>query len=368
VGRRLGYPLKIVQGARHLFLRWDQSDSQSPLARDRFNIEATANGFVCHPDSFYESWPFPHPDPDVDRRHYLRSLTPREELASFLCIRSIVLMDNAQFVQAIQPAAWARQLAPDDYSIKVHLEMTMLLALGILDAKPAWMDEHPVIRPDGVAWSRYWWPRPLENRELLPAARLPTHILARILPQSCPSPDFGDLADALYERAALYADDAYITQMHFAAIAEQNAAETLHHNALVRARWRAIMEETSQLNRENLDRQNEILRGAPLTDPTLGVAGPLSSLHAHQPVGGFPLSGMQPRIPQSIPPGAHVSMTAHCQFGVPGLGPFATSIPGMPTLPPPGQLDAQHVLFSLAARHPAFFSGGAVSPPSKRLR
>ncbi|HVC93905.1 MAG TPA: hypothetical protein VND64_09450, partial [Pirellulales bacterium] len=170
VGHRLGYPLKLVMGARHLFLRWDESDADSSLARDRFNIEATANGFVSRPDRFYEHWPFPHPDPDIDPRYYLRSLTPREVLASFHCIRSIVLMDNGKFVQAIQPAGWARQLAPDDYSIKVHLEITMLLALGILDEKPPWMDEHPVVRPDGVTWSRYWWPRPMENRELLPAA------------------------------------------------------------------------------------------------------------------------------------------------------------------------------------------------------
>ena len=176
VGRRLGYPLKIVQGARHLFLRWDESDSKSPLVHDRFNIEATAQGFVSHPDRFYEQWPFSHPDPEIDPRYYLRSLTPREELAEWLCIRSIVLMDNGKFVEAIQPAAWARQLDPSDYSIKVHLEMTMLLALGILDEKPAWVDHHPVVRPDGAKWSRYWWPRPLENRQLLPAAQLPAHV------------------------------------------------------------------------------------------------------------------------------------------------------------------------------------------------
>src|SRR5207302_1310423 len=130
-----------------------------------------------------------------DARYYLRSLTPREELALFLCMRSIVQMDNGQFVQAIQPAAWARQLAPSDYSFKVHLEMTMLLALGILDEKPPWMDEHPVIRPDGVAWSRYWWPRPMEHRKLLPAARLPRHILARMLPHVGEESEVGDLAD-----------------------------------------------------------------------------------------------------------------------------------------------------------------------------
>ena len=370
VGRRLGYPLRIVQGARHLFLRWDDSESQSPLARDRFNIEATAIGFVSHPDRFYEHWPFPHPDPDVDPRHYLRSLTPREELANFLCIRSIVLMDNGQFVQAIQPAAWARQLAPGDYSIKVHLEITMLLALGILDAKPAWMDEHPVIRPDGVAWSRYWWPRPLENRELLPAARLPSQILADILPQSGPSPEFGDMADALYERANLYADEGYITQVHRAAMAHQNATEAIHHNALVCARWQAIMEGASKLNREDLAQQKVMPHGAPpLTNRAPGIAGPILSPHAHQRAGAPPIPGMPlpPRITQPIPLGAHASIAASCQFEMPGLEPFATSIPGMPTLPQPARLGAERVLLPLAARRPAFVAGCTAAPHLKRL-
>ena len=141
-------------------------------------------------------------------------------------------MDNGRFVEAIQPAAWARHFAPEDYSIKVHLELTMLLALGILDEKPAWMDEHPVIRPDGARWSRYWWPRPIEGRELLPASRLPVHVLARILPPDGPELEVGDLADALYERAKQYADEAFITRVHQAAIAEQQTADALYHNAM----------------------------------------------------------------------------------------------------------------------------------------
>ena len=243
VGRRLGYPLRIVMGARHLFLRWDESDSQSPLMRDRFNIEATAQGFVSHPDRFYEQWPFPHPDPAIDPRYYLRSLTPREELAEFMCIRSIVLMDNGRFVDAIQPAAWARQLDPSDYSIKVHLELTMLMALGILDEKPPWVDAQPMIRPDGAKWSRYWWPRPRENRQLLPAAQLPSHVLARILPHDGPELEVGALADALYERTNHYANDAYISQVCHAVIAE-HTAEVLRHNAMNRARREAIFDNT----------------------------------------------------------------------------------------------------------------------------
>jgi hypothetical protein len=83
VGRRLGYPLRLARGARHFFVRWDESESESPLVRDRFNIEATATGFVSPPDRYYEESLFPRPVPNFDTRDYLRSLTPREELGRF---------------------------------------------------------------------------------------------------------------------------------------------------------------------------------------------------------------------------------------------------------------------------------------------
>ena len=345
IGRRLGYPLRIVQGARHLLLRWDETGSTSPLARDRFNIEATAEGFVSHPDRFYEQWPFPHPDPDIDPRYYLRSLAPREELAVFLCIRSIVLMDNGKFVQAIQPAAWARQLAPDDYSIKVHLEITMLLALGILDEKPPWMDSQPVIRPDGVSWSRYWWPRPMENRELLPAASLPMEVLAGILPADGPDLDVGDLADALYERAAVYADEAYILQVHHAAIARQHHAEALAYNAMNRARRQAVVQA-------------------------------MVNYHPTQPQHPWPYVAKTPAMP-SMPgvPQLPAQFANHSQFGVPTHGhPGFTEmelnmagIPGMLGLPPIDPPAAMHGLLSLATRRPPFPVAALPSPSAWRL-
>ena len=39
VGRRLGYPLKLVKAKGHLFARWEQSGGE------RFNIESTSQGF-----------------------------------------------------------------------------------------------------------------------------------------------------------------------------------------------------------------------------------------------------------------------------------------------------------------------------------
>jgi hypothetical protein len=51
IGRRLGYPLKVVATASHLFLRWDRP----PEAR--FNIECTSDGLNCYSDEYYLSWP-----------------------------------------------------------------------------------------------------------------------------------------------------------------------------------------------------------------------------------------------------------------------------------------------------------------------
>jgi hypothetical protein len=76
VGRRLGYPLKLVKTARHLFSRWDDP------AGERFNIEINQTGLNAHPAEYYLTWP-------VDIRgtrwqtetKFLRSLTPREEVA-----------------------------------------------------------------------------------------------------------------------------------------------------------------------------------------------------------------------------------------------------------------------------------------------
>ena len=52
VGRRLGYPLFLVNAKQHIFCRW-QSPSES------LNIEATSRGLITRKDDFYMSWPKP---------------------------------------------------------------------------------------------------------------------------------------------------------------------------------------------------------------------------------------------------------------------------------------------------------------------
>lgn len=48
VGRRLGFPIKLVKTREHLFCRWDDGD-------ERFNIEATNQGYFRYSDNDYLS-------------------------------------------------------------------------------------------------------------------------------------------------------------------------------------------------------------------------------------------------------------------------------------------------------------------------
>jgi hypothetical protein len=69
VGRRLGYPLKLVQTKAHLFVRWENAGTN-----ERFNIEATARGGMdSYPDDYYRTWPLKWSDADRREGVYLHS-------------------------------------------------------------------------------------------------------------------------------------------------------------------------------------------------------------------------------------------------------------------------------------------------------
>ena len=109
VGRRLGYPLKLVTTARHLFSRWDD-----PFGA-RFNIEINNTGLNTYPDEHYLSWP-------VDIRgtkwetetKFLRSLTLREEVARTWAKRGHNLRANGRLREAIDCFATACSITTDD--------------------------------------------------------------------------------------------------------------------------------------------------------------------------------------------------------------------------------------------------------------
>jgi hypothetical protein len=106
VGRKLGYPLKLVTAKGHLFGRWE-----SP--KERFNIEATGDGLSCFPDEYYHTWPAPLTTEEIASGQYLKSLTPEEELAVFLSARGNCLEANGSYSEARQAYAEAHLLAPN---------------------------------------------------------------------------------------------------------------------------------------------------------------------------------------------------------------------------------------------------------------
>jgi hypothetical protein len=106
LGRRLGYPLKLVTTKQHLFLRWD-----SPT--ERFNMDATGKGLDKYDDAYYKRWPFPITEQEIKEQDYLKSLSSREELSVFLAIRGACLTEAGRFAEATAAFDAAHRRAPN---------------------------------------------------------------------------------------------------------------------------------------------------------------------------------------------------------------------------------------------------------------
>jgi regulator of sirC expression with transglutaminase-like and TPR domain len=120
VGRRLGYPLKLVMARGHLFCRWDDGKGE------KLNIEGT-NGFSSYPDEFYHKWPYPLTKEDLAGREYLVSLTPAEELSVFMAARGHCFLDTHRFAEALEAYTVMNRLAP---TFKVHANFLAMARLG----------------------------------------------------------------------------------------------------------------------------------------------------------------------------------------------------------------------------------------------
>jgi hypothetical protein len=158
IGRRLGYPLKLVKAARHLYVRWDDPHGRLWFHPDRFNVEATGPGVHFLPDEHYRHWPHPLLDEDVESGIFLKSLTPQEELAEFLATRGYCLFANGRVHEAMDAFSQASQLAPHNRhfaasyrALRLHLTMHQR-SHSFLNAPrigfrqqphgPFWMDGH----------------------------------------------------------------------------------------------------------------------------------------------------------------------------------------------------------------------------------
>lgn len=113
IGRRLGYPLKLVRAKRHFFIRWE-----SPDGKVRQNFECAGDGFGTHPDEYYRTWPELISPEEIQRGDYLKSLSPAEELASFLGQRGLVLMMHRYVWLSLDALTTSHKIAPGDNIIR----------------------------------------------------------------------------------------------------------------------------------------------------------------------------------------------------------------------------------------------------------
>jgi hypothetical protein len=135
VGRRLGYPLYLVETKGHLLFRWW---SERPTAirwaspeyafivpPDRFNVEGSGEGIAFYCDAHYIQWPELWKEEDFARGYFLRPLTPAEEFSSFLIERACCFEDLGRYREALDSVFNARRLSPDDIRYQaVHSQIT----------------------------------------------------------------------------------------------------------------------------------------------------------------------------------------------------------------------------------------------------
>jgi hypothetical protein len=111
IGRRLGYPLFLVEAKEHFFVRWEGQG-------ERFNIEATSQGFVPRDtDAYYREWPGAITADEVEKGIYLRNLTPREEIGCSLHSRGICFFEHLMIDEALEAFVHAGRMAPRNPTI-----------------------------------------------------------------------------------------------------------------------------------------------------------------------------------------------------------------------------------------------------------
>lgn len=129
VGRRLGYPLKLVTTKGHLFVRWEGKG-------ERFNVEATSRGLNRFEDEYYRHWPFEITAAEEAAEGYLKSLSPAEELGVFLSIRGMCLREAGRTAEAAECFGAAARFAPDCAIYRAMAEQLSVVTVQRNAARP----------------------------------------------------------------------------------------------------------------------------------------------------------------------------------------------------------------------------------------
>ncbi len=109
VGRRLGYPLKLVNVPDHLLFRWDDG-------QERFNMDYNGEGYAIHPDDYYKTWPVPWNEDmcrsNEELHRWLTPLTAKQEVATFLGFRYLALESLGRIQEGIASLDAAERFDP----------------------------------------------------------------------------------------------------------------------------------------------------------------------------------------------------------------------------------------------------------------
>ncbi len=147
VGRRLGYPLKLVSCKGHLICRWEEASGE------RFNIEVNDTGIDDPPDDNYRKGMYETSSWEEKAYCYLQSKTPKMELAGFLKERGLHLLKEERLREAAESFLWASSLVPHNEMYSLLANRTMTAWKGMVwEMRPPQAPEITVFYPLRRRW------------------------------------------------------------------------------------------------------------------------------------------------------------------------------------------------------------------------
>ncbi|MEM8739185.1 MAG: hypothetical protein AAGG38_12015 [Planctomycetota bacterium] len=146
VGRRLGYPIKLVTSNEHVFCRWMGEGHSNAAWKDTFNFDGAGAGFSIDPDEFYLTWPNKSTQAQAEIFDWFKPLTPSQELPLFLLARGHIQRQVDQNLHTAQIS----------YTLAAHLWPSNRNPLLLLSSNgnQIWEREyaqHPGTRPPSQA-------------------------------------------------------------------------------------------------------------------------------------------------------------------------------------------------------------------------
>lgn len=163
-------------------MRWEESNGGC------FNIDATSPHFQPLDDKHFRNWPQPISDVELRSGLYFENLSPREELAAFLCLRARCLIDNLRMTEALQCCWLTAMLARSGLApiVRTFWPVVTIMARALENARQeASLDDYTdldlrqVPVPEG---SRSW------ERAAAPLVRKELERLARLRENGCRRP------------------------------------------------------------------------------------------------------------------------------------------------------------------------------------